>query len=362
MLKKTLTCLLALVMLLSMCTAAFAAGETGSTGYDVRTRAGAGGNELVAEIYTAAGAGKNNGRFVIAYPEELTLLSAKSELEPGSEQISDVDMSKDGEISFAWATVAQQEEALLLSVTFKGPYDTSVDITITDPETGASDTVAIVFPPETIIIPMPGGDPEPAPGPGTDPEPVGPEEPYRFKDVMDESLWYFNAVYAVYDAGLMTGTGADMFSPNANLTRAALIQTIYRMAGSPKVTGANPYSDVTANAWYADAVIWGTQNGIVNGMDSSHFEPEGFVTREQTAAMMYRYWVFTGGARVTDTGMLDSFTDAANVSSWAKESMAWAVSNKVIKGVSASAPVINPLGTATRAEIAQILVNYMAIA
>lgn len=359
MLKKTLTCLLALVMLLSMCTAAFAAGETGSTGYDVRTRAGTSGNELVTEIYTAAGAEKNNGRLVIAYPEELTLLSARSELEPGSEQISDLDLSKDGELSFAWATVAQQEETLLLSVTFKGPYDTSVDITLTDPETGASETVAIVFPEETIIVPLPGGDPEPAPTPGTDPEP---DEPFYFIDVMDKGLWYYDAVYAAYEAGLMNGTGGNMFSPNANLNRASLITTLYRMAGSPAVSGVNPYSDVTADAWYADAVIWGTQNGIVKGIDSNHFDPDSFVTREQTAAMIYRYWVFTGGAKVTDTSALDSFTDAENVSSWAKEAMAWAVGAKVIKGVSTTKAVIDPLGTATRAEIAQILVNYMAIA
>lgn len=347
MFKKTLTCLLALVMLLGLGTAVSAAYDPAGTGYDVRVRSGGYSGGLTVDFYTVPEAGLKNGRFVISYPSELTLVSAASELESGEDTIADIDISTEGTVSFAWAAVEAQAETKVLTLVFKGPYDSLVDVGFTLPESGVSQVFTLEFPayvPPAVITPA--ESPEPS------------EEPWRFNDVMSEDAWYYDAVYAAYEAGLMEGVGEDTFAPNDLLTRSALITTIYRMAGSPAVSGGSSFSDVPDGEWYTAAVVWGTENGIIEGVADGLFDPDGYVTREQVAVMMYRYHIFTGGEKTDGAGALDHFTDAGSISGWALDAMAWAVGAKVLNGVSDEPPVLNPLGTATRAEIAQILVNY----
>lgn len=115
-----------------------------------------------------------------------------------------------------------------------------------------------------------------------------------FRDVSADD-WFFNAVYDAYGRGLMVGESSDLFAPNDSMTRAMLITTLYRMSGSPAVTGENPYSDVPAGSYYEKAVIWAMQKGVANGMGGGKFEPDTRVTRQQAVTMLYRYAVKIAG-------------------------------------------------------------------
>lgn len=152
---------------------------------------------------------------------------------------------------------------------------------------------------------------------------------------------------------MMNGMSATTFEPNGTLTRAQLVTILYRHAGSPDVTGlANPFADVAPQAWYAKAVIWAAANGVVKGTSAATFAPEDAITREQIAAILYRY----NGEAVTED-RLSSFPDADAVSGYAVEAMQWAVSRGLISGDPASDGTLwlRPRDGATRAQIAKIL-------
>jgi len=150
------------------------------------------------------------------------------------------------------------------------------------------------------------------------------------------------------EAGLFDLTGADTFSPNAPMTRLMLAQALYRLSGSPAVSGKGPFVDTTD-----PAVVWAYEQGVVTGTSSDTFEPGGAITREQIAAMLMRYASLSGDAAAQ--GDLSAFPDRAAVSAWAEEAMAWAVGEGLINGTGAGA--LEPQGTATRAQVAQILLN-----
>ena len=151
--------------------------------------------------------------------------------------------------------------------------------------------------------------------------------------------------------GMMNGVGNGMFEPNGSVTRAMLVTILYRQAGSPKVTGDNPFEDVAPGKYYTDAVIWAFQNGIVNGTTPTTFEPEEPVTREQIATILYRR---EGTPEVKQD--LSAFVDTDQVSSYAHAAMQWAVSKGVIKG---DGNRLNAKGDATRAEISTMLMRYL---
>ena len=134
-----------------------------------------------------------------------------------------------------------------------------------------------------------------------------------FADVSG-SDWFYNDVRYVYEKGIMDGTGADRFSPNAPLTRAMIVTILYRMAGSPSVSGSSDFTDVAAGKWFAKAVAWAAANGIVNGYGSGLFGPNDPVTREQLAAILYRYAVYGGMTAVTLEENLGGFADTAQLS------------------------------------------------
>ena len=155
------------------------------------------------------------------------------------------------------------------------------------------------------------------------------------------------------ETGMMNGMSATTFEPNGTLTRAQLVTVLYRHAGSPDVTGLpNPFADVAPQSWYAKAVIWAAANGVVKGMSAATFAPEDAITREQIAAILYRY----NGEAVTGD-LLSSFPDADAVSGYAVEAMQWAVSRGLISGDPASDGTLwlRPRDGATRAQIAKIL-------
>lgn len=169
-----------------------------------------------------------------------------------------------------------------------------------------------------------------------------------------DSHWGKDAILAAVNDGLFSGTSAATFSPNAAVTRGMLVTILHRMEGTP--TGGNmPFADVAAGAYYANAVAWAAETGIVSGMSATTFAPNTSITREQMATILYRYAGFKG-LDVTGRADLTSFTDTANISAYAKESIAWANSKGLLSGRSAAE--LAPQGTATRAEMAQILMNY----
>ena len=202
--------------------------------------------------------------------------------------------------------------------------------------------------------------PPPPVTPGTPSAPVTPARPAApvglpFADVSG-SDWFYNDVRYVYEKGIMDGTGADRFSPNAPLTRAMIVTILYRMAGSPSVSGSSDFTDVAAGKWFAKAVAWAAANGIVNGYGSGLFGPNDPVTREQLAAILYRYAVYGGMTAVTLEENLGSFADTAQLSAYAIQAMNWAVGQGLING---SGSNLVPKAQATRAQVAAIIHRYL---
>ena len=173
-----------------------------------------------------------------------------------------------------------------------------------------------------------------------------------FTDVNSNS-WYFNAVEFVYNKGIMQGVSSTKFSPNGTVTRGMLVTMLWRMAGEPYVGGGS-FDDVASGSYYATAVAWAAKNGIVDGYNSTRFGPNDAVTREQIATMLYRYAKWLGYS--TSGSSLAGYSDASSVSSWAKDAMGWAVKNSVVTGVTATK--LNPASSATRAETAQMFMNF----
>lgn len=175
---------------------------------------------------------------------------------------------------------------------------------------------------------------------------------------LDAKAWYHEGVDYVLTNGLMNGVGGGKFEPDGQLTRAQLVTVLYRAAGEPD-TGkqVNPFTDVPDDTWYTKAVIWAANNGIVNGVAKNTFAPDDSITREQIAAMLYRY----AGAEAAKEDKLSAFPDAAKVSDWAKEALNWAVASGLINGVADAngTASLEPQATATRAQIATILMRWL---
>ena len=181
-----------------------------------------------------------------------------------------------------------------------------------------------------------------------------PEVKLPFTDV-STSDWFYDDVAFVYKNGLFSGTDSRSFSPNASMTRAMLVTVLYRLEGEPTVTGRSSFTDVRSGAYYEKSVIWAAANGIVTGTDSTSFSPDAKVTREQLAAILYRYAQYRKLA--TDaSAKLNSFTDADSVSAYASEALGWAVSEGLINGASGK---LMPKGDATRAQVAALLHRFV---
>ena len=183
----------------------------------------------------------------------------------------------------------------------------------------------------------------------TEEEPVG---TLPFSDVASED-WFCDAVQYVFDNGMMNGVGNGLFAPDSNLTRGMIAQVLYNLEGTPEA-GSDAFTDVEAGQWYADAVNWAAANNIVSGYGDSTFGPQKDITREQMAQILYNYAVFKG-YDVSAQGDLSAFGDGSETSDWALPAMKWAVGSGLLQGYAGR---LNPAGTATRAEVAQILMNF----
>lgn len=184
--------------------------------------------------------------------------------------------------------------------------------------------------------------------PSKAPQPTG-----RFDDVPD-SHWAFVAVKALTDKGVFQGVDAQgrTFAPELPVTRASVAAMLYRLAGEPSAEGGQSFADVAADSWCAPAVAWAAQAGIVTGYDG-RFDPDGYVTREQLAVMLYRY------ARAQGGGTLASFADGDQVSNWAENAVYWAASQGILTGKPDSR--IDPQGVASRAEVAVMLQRFVEL-
>ena len=172
-----------------------------------------------------------------------------------------------------------------------------------------------------------------------------------FTDVSEKD-WFYGDVMFVYENGLMLGTSKTLFSPYGTATRGMMATILWRMEGSPAPKGKNSFTDVEAGKWYADAITWTAENGIFAGYGKDKFGPDDPITREQLAAIFYRYADYKG-YDLTVKGNLDKFKDADKITDYAKTAMQWAVGSGLVKGKSGN--LLDPQGTATRAEIAAML-------
>lgn len=168
--------------------------------------------------------------------------------------------------------------------------------------------------------------------------------------------WALEGIQFVYRYGLMTGTSAASFAPDSEMSRAMFVTVLYRMEGEPAVTGGSAFRDVAAGTWYANAVAWASANGIVNGVSATSFAPNANVTREQMAALMFRYAKYKG-YNIAATAELGGYADSGQVSEWAYRAMQWANGMNLIQGRTAT--TLFPAGTATRAENATILMRFL---
>ncbi len=173
---------------------------------------------------------------------------------------------------------------------------------------------------------------------------------------VDTSLWYHEGIDYVLLAGLFNGTSATTFEPNADMTRAMLVTVLWRLDGEPNTAATNLFSDVSAGTWYTDAVIWAAENDIVKGYDADTFGPNDPITREQLAAILYRYASYKG-YDVSASDSLETFTDLKSVSNWALTSVKWAVAEGLITGMSET--TLDPVGNASRAQVATILMRFV---
>ena len=179
----------------------------------------------------------------------------------------------------------------------------------------------------------------------------------RFIDVPAGS-WYEEAVGFVTDRGLFQGTAGTRFSPELSMTRAMLVTVLWRLDGKPAPGAAGSFDDVPGGQWYSDAVSWAAANGVVEGYGNGRFGPDDSITREQMAAILYRYCAFKG-YDTSKSADISRYADAESVSSWAREAMCWANGTGLITGMTETA--LAPKETATRAQVAMILMRFVKL-
>ena len=182
------------------------------------------------------------------------------------------------------------------------------------------------------------------------------EAPLPFPDVT-EGDWFYDAVRYAYETGLMDGVGDSLFAPNSETTQAQLVTILYRLAGEPEPGGDSGFADVAAGTWYTDAVAWAAENGIVNGVSDTEFVPGDDITREQLAAILYRY-AACQGYDVSQRADLSGFGDAESISGYAQEALSWAHAQGLVLGFEDGS--LRPQGTASRAQIAAVLMRFLA--
>ena len=177
---------------------------------------------------------------------------------------------------------------------------------------------------------------------------------------LNENAWYAEAVSFVLDRGYFHGVSETKFAPSEKMTRAMLVTVLYRIAGEPSVPSGSLFDDVSAGAYYANAVTWAANNGITNGTDERHFSPNQPITREETAVFLYRYAALVGGMSTSLRADLSAFPDAGDISVFARDAVSWAVAMDILRGtLTDNGILIQPKRDANRAEIATLLMRFV---
>ncbi len=173
-------------------------------------------------------------------------------------------------------------------------------------------------------------------------------------DAPDQENWAHAGIDYCVENGLMKGVSETVFTPTGSVTRAQLVTILYRLAGEPAVEFTGAFTDVAEGLWYSDAIEWAAANGVVNGVGEGRFNPDGEITREQIAAILYRY---SGSPKAE--GSLSAFPDAASVSDYAVDAMIWATGKGLINGIGqGDVTILSPKTNASRAQIASIIMRY----
>lgn len=260
-----------------------------------------------------------------------TYTSTAETTENGTVAISPKNASKGTEVT---VTVTPDEGYVLESLTVTDKNGTEIELT--DQGDGK---YSFTMPASNVKVDAVFAEEEPA-------------STLPFSDVASDD-WFCEAVQYVFDNGMMNGVGNDLFAPDSNLTRGMIAQVLYNLEGTPEA-GSDAFTDVEAGQWYADAVNWAAANDVVSGYGDSTFGPQKDITREQMAQILYNYAVFKG-YDVSVQGDLSVFSDGTATSDWALPAVKWAVGSGLLQGYAGR---LNPAGTATRAEVAQILMNF----
>lgn len=183
--------------------------------------------------------------------------------------------------------------------------------------------------------------------------------PSMYFDDVQTSDWFYHDVEYVYYNGLMNGTASNLFSPELATSRGMIVTILYRIEGSPEVSGSCPFTDVVAGRYYEKPIIWARENGMVDGVGHGRFDPDGKITREQMATILCRYAKYKDLYHDEDCAMLVGFADNGDVSNWARESMSWAVGTGLIGGINrADGAYLDPGGNAIRCQAAAILHRF----
>ena len=295
-----------------------------------------------------------NGKLTVGYDTDVLTLTA---VEPTDAALNSFVTAEDGTVTFAYANKTAVN-GKLATLTFS--YDASTApkttvATVTTLEEGGSQkeiaqNVTLTLKDEVVV---PVGPTEPS-KPSTPTEPEKPSFP--FKDVTTDHPFYEDIKY-VYEKGLMQGVSEDIFQSATTTTRGMIATILYRMEGEPAVKNASSFRDVADGMYYTKAIAWAAANGIVNGYADGTFQPDQTISREQMAAILYRYAQYKGcDVSVGEDTNILSYTDAAQVASYAVPAFQWAVGAGIINGTTAS--TLSPKGSATRGQVAAILHRY----
>lgn len=248
----------------------------------------------------------------------------------------------------------QDNNGALIEISTLYEFTAKEDATLTAVFAKALDSVPTTSPtPTPTSSPTPIATPTPTPKPTSNPTPT-PNSKHPFIDVKGNA-WYAQAVQYVYENGLMAGVSSTTFSPNSTTTRGQLVTILYRAEGAPVVEETNRFSDVQTGKWYSKAVAWASEKGIVSGYGNGRFGPNDSVTREQMVTILRRY----AESRQIDTNKkadLSNYTDYKTISTYAVTPMQWAVAEGLISGTSKT--TLSPKATSTRAQIAAVLKRY----
>ncbi len=323
--KQMQALLLALVLLWTMSFGAVTAQAASAAAWRLDARGDDG--VVTVQLYLENGQGITNGRVVLSYDAEKLTLSEVSAADGIG--LTSLNADTDGEISLAWVG-SDITDARMLTAVFSGD-GTGVTITTETKDIWSGDAKADVTDSSEAVKMNP------------------------FVDIADH--WAKEDILKVYYEGLFKGMSETVFAPEQKMNRAMFVTVLHRMAGEPEVDASAPvFTDVPADAYYAEAVAWAVERGVTRGVSQTLFAPDKDLSRQELVTMFHRY-VKSTGADVSGTNDLSGYSDAAKIAPWAVEAFGWAVDAGVIQGMDNG--TLSPETAAVRAQVAAILSRWL---